>query len=262
MFVNKKNKGDLVRTYSSDNLNERVNSYREKNELKSRTVEFPVKMITSLKLEEVARRTEIKKLTQLTPRSLALSVYKIYLDLGSETLEILKGEGLGPDHFLLDIGPRFQTACYLSAYLKSGRYHAVAETSNENNSLEICDTYVELATGENKLIDCVEMTIKDFCKSDLLEHTKFNFILVQRNLACFEDKDLDSFFYKVVYLLRPAGKIMANYVENFPDKPGGFPMIVFKRVLARLSGLGLSVRTSCYKSPMNLRMLCITLKTE
>lgn len=256
MFSNRSGRRNLIRSSSSDNINGRIKSALE--DLEDSNCAEPITVTTNINLEEVRGSKDIKKLCELTPRSLALTVYKIYLDLGSETLEILKKEGLEPSHFLLDIGPRFLTCCYISSYLKRGRYYTVAETSTENDCLEICDTYVELATGENKRPDCSDTTLKDFCISDFLENVRFNFILIQRNLAAFEDKDLDILFFKITDLLKPSGKIMAHYVENFPDRPGGFPLLIFKRILGKLNEYCLSVRTLCYRPPMNLRMLCIT----
>jgi hypothetical protein len=219
-----------------------------------------VKIINSLNLENLNREKEIKNLSELTPRSLALSVYKIYLDLGMETLNILKSEGLKPHNTLLDLGPRFLTSCYISTYLNPGKYFTLTETINEINSLEICDTYVEMITGTNRNIDCLDMTLKEFCDSTLWNERNFNYILLQRNLATLEDNQIISIFFKISRIIENEGKILAHYVENFPSKPGGCPILEFKRVLGILTGMNLSVRTLPYPDPINLRILCIKLK--
>ena len=221
------------------------------------------RIINSLNLAEINHENDVEDLVRLTPRSLSLSVYKIYLDLGPETLEILKHEGLKSYHCLLDLGPRFLTSCYISSYLNAGKYFAVAETDIEINSLEICDSYVELSTGINKDIDCTCSTIKDFCTSSTWNKKSFDFILIQRNLATLDDTILSILLLKITKLIDiSGGKVMAHYIENFPDKPGGIPIMLFKRVLGKITSLNLTVRTILYSHPMNLRMLCITKKIK
>lgn len=261
MSINKNDHHGLSRTASSDCLNKRITTEGRKA-LKNSADMTHLQIFDFLNLENANKERDVKKLCDSTLTSLALSVYKIYLDLGSETLGILKSEGLKPDHKLLDIGPRFLTSCYISSYLNLKRYFTVAENETENNSLELCDTYVEYITGKNRYIDCLDMSIKEFCYSTHLNNSLFDFVLIQRNLAGFEDIELRELFYKIMNLISPHGKILAHYVENFPDKPGGCPIFIFKRVLGSLAGIGYNVRTLPYPFPINLRMLCITLKNK
>lgn len=242
---------NLIRSFSIP-----VNLVKKKEEeLKN----SPAELLNSM---NNTKNMKIDNIIKLTPRSLALAVYNIYLDLGCETLEVLRNEGLTPENNLLDISPRFLTSLYIINYLKNNKYFSIPVNNEENNSLEICEIYINMMIKETKKIYYSKMEFYNFYISRIFSDRSFDFILVQKNFAFLEEEELKFLMYKLLSILNFKGKIIAHHVENFPDIPSGCPLFIFKKVLKVLANLGLSVRTIKHNSPINLRFLCITRKID